>query len=262
MLAMYVNVKYDNWAELLPFIQLAHNTAYNKTLEDTPHFLMFGRRASLTVDIILGVPCTSGSGTRLEYSRRTIENLQLAYEIARRNLQERTDKQTETNEKLSFPQYQQGDQVFVHRPYTVADGPNPKLISPWRGPFTVRSQLSPVIYRVARDGELAETSVHFGRMKAYHNDASNSVPDFTALDEFLVRTTLPLPDLDGSVLTVHIGPYAIEAIESHKRGLGKASPTNFQYHFLVKDKPSSFGIWRRGNIVPQDDQSVSYEDPS
>ena len=53
-------------------------------------------------------------------------------------------------------------QVLVHRPYTVADGPNPKLICPWRGPYTVRSLSSPVIYRVARDGELAETSVLLG----------------------------------------------------------------------------------------------------
>ena len=105
MLAMYVNIKYDNWAELLPFIPLAHNTAHNKTLEETPHFLLFGRRASLPVDIILGVPCTSGSGTRLDYSRRTFENLQLVYEISRRNLQERADKQSESNEKVSIPQY-------------------------------------------------------------------------------------------------------------------------------------------------------------
>ena len=156
MLATYINVEYDNCAELLPFIQLVHNTAYNETLEETPHFLMFGRRASLPVDIIICVPCTSGSGTRLEYSRRTVENLQLAYEIAPRNLRERADKQQESNEKLSFLQYKTGDQVLVHRPYTVGDGPNPKLISPWRGPFTVRSQLSPVIYRVARDGELVK----------------------------------------------------------------------------------------------------------
>ena len=60
MLAMYVNVRYDNWAELFPFIQLAHDTAYNKTLAKPPDFLMFGRRASLAVDVILGVPCTSG----------------------------------------------------------------------------------------------------------------------------------------------------------------------------------------------------------
>ena len=242
MLAMYVNVKYDNWAELLPFIQLAHNTAYNKTLEETPHFFMFGRRASLPVDIILGVPCTSSSATRLDYSRRTAENLQLAYAIARRNLQERADKQSESNEKLSIPQYQPGDQVLVHRPHTVADGPNPKLISPCRGPFTVRLQLSPVIYRVARDGEPAETSVNLGRIKAYHSDASSSVPDFTALDDSFLGTTLPVPGLDSSVLTVHIGPYTIEAIERHKRGPGKASLANFQYHFLVKYKPSNLGI--------------------
>ena len=117
---------------------------------------MFGRRASLPVDIILGVPRTSGSGTRLEYSRRTVENLQLAYEIAPRYLRECADKQEESNEKFSFPQRTTGDHVLVHRPYTVGDGPNPELISPWRGPFTVRSQLSPVIYRVARDGELTK----------------------------------------------------------------------------------------------------------
>ena len=239
MLAMYVDVKYDNWAEFLPFIQLAHNTAYNKMLEETPHFLMFDRRASLPVDIILGVPCTSGSGTRLDCSRRTVENLQLAYEIARRNLQERADKQSESNETLSIPQYQPGDRVLVHRPYTVDDGPNPKLTSPWRGSFAGRSQSSPVMYRVARDGELADTSVHLGRIKACHNDASSSVPDLTALDDLFLGTTLPVPDLDGSVLIVHIGPYTNEATEGHKRGPGKASLTNFQYDFFVKDKPSN-----------------------
>lgn len=64
--------------------------------------------------------------------------------------------------------------MLVHRPYTNADGPNPKIVSPWRGPFTVRSQLSPVIYRVARDCELAETSVYLGRITAYHIDVQFS----------------------------------------------------------------------------------------
>ena len=221
MLAMYVNVKYDNWAEVLPFIQLAHNTAYNETLEETPHFIIFGRRASLPVEIIIGVPCTSGFETRLDHSRRTPENLQLAYEIAPRNLQERADKHSESNEKLSFLQYQPGDRVLVHRPYTVPDEPNPKLISPWRGPFTVRSLLSPVICRVARDGELTKTSVHLSRIKAYHNDASSSVPDFIALDDLFLETTLPVPDLDGAIHTVRIGPNTIEATEGHSVGLVK-----------------------------------------
>ena len=55
MLAMYTDVAGDDWAELLPLIQLAHNTAYNKTLHETPYMLMFGRRVRLPVDVILGV---------------------------------------------------------------------------------------------------------------------------------------------------------------------------------------------------------------
>ena len=113
------------------------------------------------------MPSTSGSETQLEYSRRTVEKSQVAYEIARGTFQDCAEKQAESNEKLSIPLCQPGEQVLVHRPDTVADGPNPKLISPWRGPFTVRSQLSPVVFRAARDGELAETSVHLGRIKAY-----------------------------------------------------------------------------------------------
>ena len=91
MFAMYAHIKDDHWAELLPYIQRARNTTYNKSLQETPHLL--------PVDNILGILCTSGSGTRLKYFRRTVENLQLAYEIACSNLQERTDEQSETNEK-------------------------------------------------------------------------------------------------------------------------------------------------------------------
>ena len=55
MLAIYSNLSFDSWAQLLPFVQLAHNTAYSTTLQETPYFLMFGRAAVLRVDLILGV---------------------------------------------------------------------------------------------------------------------------------------------------------------------------------------------------------------
>ena len=73
MLAMYSNLSFDNWAELLPFAQLAQNTSYSTTLQETPHFLMFRRAAVLPVDLILGVPSTSAPQTQLDYSKQTIE---------------------------------------------------------------------------------------------------------------------------------------------------------------------------------------------
>ena len=102
MLAMYSNLSCDNWAELLPFVQLAHNTAYSTTLQETCHFLMFGRAAVLPVDLILGVPSTSAPQSQLDYSKQTVENLQFAYKLARRNLKERADEQAVANETLSF----------------------------------------------------------------------------------------------------------------------------------------------------------------
>ena len=72
------------------------------TLEETPHYQIFGRAPVLPVDLILGVPATTHSQFKLAYSRCTVENLQLAYELARLSLKERADKQALTNETLSF----------------------------------------------------------------------------------------------------------------------------------------------------------------
>ena len=49
MQAIYSNLSFDNWAQLLPLVQLDHNTAYSTPLQETPHFLMFGRAAVLSV---------------------------------------------------------------------------------------------------------------------------------------------------------------------------------------------------------------------
>ena len=57
---------------------------------------------------------------------------------------ERADKQALINETLSLISFKTGEQVLIHHPCNEADGPNPKLISPWRGPHTVRAQMSPV----------------------------------------------------------------------------------------------------------------------
>ena len=96
------------------------------------------------------------------------------------------------------------------RPYNEADGPNPKLISPWRAPYTVRAQLSPVIYRVTKDGNPAEITVHLGRMKKYVVPRSSPIPDLDALDGLFLETTLPVPDLEGSFSKVMIGAFTVE----------------------------------------------------
>jgi len=161
----------------------------------------------LPVDVILGIPAYPASQSRQEFSRRSVENLQLAYEIARRNLQERAVNQADVNVSRPFPSYQPRDQVLVHRPYSEADGPNPKLISSWRGPFVIRSRLSPVIYRVSKGNQPEETPVHLAR----------TATDFDSLDDLFLGIKILLWDFDNSASQVRIGKLTVNAIENHKR---------------------------------------------
>lgn len=165
--AICSNAAVDNAKKMLPFVQLTHNTAYYQTLGETLHFLMFGRRASLPVDVILGVPPNDSSASKLGSSRHTVGKLQLAYERAHRNSKERADKKNRQILVRNLPSRSsnQGKQVLVHRPHPVADGPSSKLIRPWHGSSIIQSQVSSAyIYRVSRDGKLAETTVHLDRI--------------------------------------------------------------------------------------------------
>ena len=56
MLAMYCEVAHDDWAQLLPFVQMTHNTAYGSTILETPHYLMFGRMPTLPIYVLMGMP--------------------------------------------------------------------------------------------------------------------------------------------------------------------------------------------------------------
>ena len=129
---MYIHIAQNSWTENVPFIQLAHNTSFSSTMHETLFFLMFGRQARLAIDIIFGIPHVGRSTTTEEFAHSTIENMQIAFKLARRNLSERTDKQKANSSKLPpIPEFTPGQKVLVYKPHHSTDGPNPKLIQPW-----------------------------------------------------------------------------------------------------------------------------------
>ena len=69
MLLTYSNIVQNNGAEVLPFIQLAHNTSFSTTVHETPVFLMFGRQARLHIHIIFGIHHVVGRSSKQGGSR-------------------------------------------------------------------------------------------------------------------------------------------------------------------------------------------------
>ena len=165
MLSMYGNIAQTNRAEVLPFIQLAHNTYFRSTMHETPFFLMFGRHARLPIDIIFGNSHVGSSITTEKFAHSTRENLQIiAFELARRNLSKRVDKQKANNSKLPpIPEFTPGQRVLIYKPHHSADGPSPKLIQPWGGPYIIFSKLSPVVYRIRHPDDTKQVSIHLGQ---------------------------------------------------------------------------------------------------
>ena len=75
--------------------------------------------------------------------------------------------------------YRIGEQVYVYWPpkSSKKDRVSGKLVSPYRGPFTVTHQFNAVSYRVKENSTNKHVSVHVSRMKKAVNRDSSLVPD-------------------------------------------------------------------------------------
>ena len=252
MLAMHSSMDYNNWADLLPLVQLAYNTSFNTTMQETPYFLMFGRQARLPVDVILGIPHVGSTTDTEKFTQQTRDNLQIAFELARQNLKERADKQAAQNRKLpQYPVFKSGQKVLVYRPYQESDGPNPKLIMPWRGPYIICSQLSPVVYRVRRAKETREISVHLAHLKPYHERQKPPAPQFDKLAEYFLGKQIPLPAVDNDENQPRIERYVVDKVVDHKFGRGRKTPHNYKYRLRLKGYGPESDLVYRADEVPQ-----------
>ena len=126
--------------------------------------------------------------------------------------------------------------MVVHQPHNAQDDPNNKLSSPWRGPYQVRHRLSPVVYRVSKDGDSTETSVRLGRMKQYHQRSVFADHDFSEISQMFLGTKLPIPNLDKEASPVCIGPRTVEMIVGHKRARGRSSRLVFTFVSVSVEK--------------------------
>ena len=140
--------------------------------------------------------------------------------------------------------------MLVHQPHNAQDDPNNTLLSPWRGPYQVRHLLSPVVYRVSKDGGSAETSVLFGRMKPYHQRSVLADSYFIEINEMFLGTKLPMPNLDEETSPICIGPKTVERILDHKRSRGRSSPFNVQLRVRFRGEGPNSDDWYHRRQIP------------
>jgi hypothetical protein len=127
--------------------------------------LMYGREATTPLDIMFSLPEHAKPVSRTEWVRDLRQKLEDAHGHARTSTKSAMLRQKKYHDsKLSYEQFQAGDQVYVYFPQRKV-GISPKLMSFWRGPFTVTSKFSDVTYKVCCGRKGKEQVIHVDRMR-------------------------------------------------------------------------------------------------
>ena len=131
--------------------------------------------------------------------------------------------------------FQLGQKTLVHELYQDSNGPDPKLLLPWRGPYVVCLQLSPVVYQVRLTNDTREVSAHLAHIKPYHQWQTSPAPHFEKLAELFLGKPMPLPELDHpDEAQPKIESCFVGRVVDHKSGHGRKSPHKHKYHLRLR----------------------------
>ena len=166
-LALEINKEHSNWDELIDNVLFTYRVSLNRTLNDNPFYLIYGRDPLLPQDLFLPIKQNNKRQITTEdvskYKFQLLKKLQDAYaklnedKVAHRDVYKTYyDK---THKEVSF---EVGQYVMLFTPRTEV-GMTTKFLSRWTGPYKVTSKISPVNYRL----EAYPNAVHVQRLRRY-----------------------------------------------------------------------------------------------
>ena len=154
MLRQYVNSRHDNWDQLLPLVEFAHNNAHSSVTGSTPFFICYGKHPRTPMQEVIDLArkqwqddpaqCSAKfpSVDKFVADRQEIVRLAKAgMESARQRMIAQEDPK---RKKLTF---EVGDQVSLKTSHLgISTLPSKKLFWKYMGPFTVQKKVNDVAY--------------------------------------------------------------------------------------------------------------------
>jgi hypothetical protein len=173
MLAIYIGEqRHTRWADYLPEVCLAYQSAVHSSLGISPFELMYGTKMRMPGDWSLpsmkqALDDPDQEAVYVYAKMRTMAD-KAVQELEK--AQARIKKQTDKSRKEIL--YEAGDQVLVYRPQQAKrDGSEKeKLCAHWTGPVVVQQRIRPELYEVNHpEIPFWNERVHVSRLKRYHH---------------------------------------------------------------------------------------------
>ena len=130
----YTDQQQTNWCEHVPFITFAHNVAAQKSVGESPFYLLYHRDAQLPIDQLLSHK-VSVHAEQPTVADETALHVQLAWDNARTNLQHTQQRQKQRYDKTArASRITVGSQVLI-KDTTIRPQQSKKLTYPYKGPY-------------------------------------------------------------------------------------------------------------------------------
>ena len=117
---MYVAKNQKDWDDFIPLILFAHRTSISEAIGDCPFYCLYGREPRLPDDVKFLPPAADDlSSSVLDHRKRIVEKVELAQNLARKNIQLSQQKMKEYyDSNASQPLFEIRQRVWVYTPKT------------------------------------------------------------------------------------------------------------------------------------------------
>jgi transposase InsO family protein len=169
MIRMYVDIDQKNWNKFIPYCVFAYNTSRQETTKHSPYYMLFGRSATLPIDVMSTTEDEIYTNED-EFIQGRILRMRLAHKFAEDAHRKIHLKYLAKIQRRTNVAYKIGDKVYV-RIY------DPKLKIPkkeallWHGPFLiveVRPNGVNYVIKEAKPRARKLLLVHASNIKPFH----------------------------------------------------------------------------------------------
>ena len=148
MLSAYVDEHQKDWDTHLPYVMMAYRSAEHETTGCTPNAMMLGREVATPLDVMFEMPATASAVPQNVWAWELKQRMEEAHTAVRQHTGQEMRRQKRYHDaKINWQSFQKGDAVYVFFPRRKV-GHSPKFTSYWRGPFTIVSKKSDLLYEV------------------------------------------------------------------------------------------------------------------
>jgi hypothetical protein len=171
MISHFVNDKYADWDEILPYCLLAYRNLPHTATKETPFYLMFGRDMELPIHLAIKQNIVKYDLDE-NYASEMLARMQLAHEIAHKNIETNVQQRCNKHNNARLrKELQPGDLVYLNNPAVLGS----KIVAPkfrpkWTGPYRVLEKRGPVTYKIKETKGKKEHVVHAERLKPCKSD--------------------------------------------------------------------------------------------